>query len=805
MPTNQELGAQVAQLSNELTQLRAAQAAANVNPGVAAAPAAAAATPRRPLVDPQRGLLSLIPEYRGMPGENFWEWLTNFDEVTKAMKLSDADRLDLVPLVLKETAHDVLHALTDAEKADYAMLKTSLTTKFMTTAHLTDAMFRLFNRKQAPYETVCEYGVALHKLGRQAYPAQMEDQLNRSLAELFVRNSLPHFHVALAASNPQTILDGISVAQSVERIELPTAANLLSPAQLVASTPAPSTSVQMPNQLEMLSQCFQFAKELNQMQQQTNQGGNRQSLRGQGATKQGGRTVDGRLVCHYCEIPGHIMATCRRRQNDWSWNTQGGRGRQDNGGRSGYNQQWNRGQSCQQGNWLPQGSRFGQNNQQGFVSETDEYAQSNLDPGAPTFQPNSPPGTNSNLEERLYRICNALSLIQMRGARVHQEQYQGIMFCGNEAQCPDSPTSVHLEAKSEVELSQSESPEEMPESPRSPTPDAEWLQNEFRSLDEPKQQESASRFREVQVETEVPEKALQREVGTNTEEEKSEKEVNSAKQVRLEKKQLTVIPKVDMEKKSRKLNRKKHKRAGRKKRAESGTETVSSQNKAVKIRPEETNVCVQSQISKTALGFLTFCFQWLIQFLVMFSLGKTNLTTLLKQLLMIGLCISLVVRTLLIIWQMNCSHFWKRLTAIVRDCRLLVQLKLRQGLDTSLLASFGSRFCFILSSAASMLHSLWTFAYCGLYKASTSFSCSDILFPLYPLLFNDPETLPAVCFLLAIASMFIVTVQTPNKAPHDKSLAFPSLDTKYLESSVLKLPRVAKTKTRSKACQKGSV
>ncbi len=139
---------------------------------------------------------------------------------------------------------------------------------------------------------------------------------------------------------------------------------------------------------------------------------------------------------------------------------------------------------------------------------------------------------------------------------------------------------------------------------------------------------------------------------------------------------------------------------------------------------------------------------------------------------------------------MNCSHFWKRLTAIVRDCRLLVQLKFRQVLDTSLLPSFGSRFCFALSSAASRLHSLWTFAYCGLYKASTSVSCSDLLFPVYLLLCYHPGTLPAVCFLLAIATTCActVTVQTPNKTSHDKSLAFPSLDARYLETSVLKLP-----------------
>ncbi len=480
MPTNAELAATIDTLRQQVEALRAANQAAGQAPAAAGQAPAAAVPARRPPIDPQRGLLSLIPEFRGMPGENFREWLTNFQEVTTAMKLNDPDRMDLIPLVLKDSAHDVFSGLTVAEKADFVTLKGTLTTKFMSASHLSDSLFHLFNRKQLPYETVCEYGVALRKLGRQAYPAQTEDQLNVSLAELFTRNALPQFQMALATANPQSVSEGIAVAQRIERIE-PAASAIAAYSAQSSNSPAvapmqaavasaPST----PSQLDVLTQCFQFVKELNNTQQR-GQGSN-WSPRGQGTNSyrgRGGRTFDGRPICDFCSRPGHLAYSCYRRQGIENWNSRSrGRGRQEyQGGRGGYNYFDPRQQQSPQffpratpQAQQPQRVQGNQQSQQGYVTETDAYN------SAATLIVEE----TGDLRAQIDSLRDELALMHARDSWSAAEQFQGMMM-SEEVLEVEPPMALELSESSEGLVD-----EEIPDSPPG-TPGATWFDEEFGS------------------------------------------------------------------------------------------------------------------------------------------------------------------------------------------------------------------------------------------------------------------------------------------------------------------------------------
>ncbi|MCP4540922.1 MAG: hypothetical protein GY832_27620, partial [Chloroflexi bacterium] len=220
MPTNAEIAQQVTALQAEIAALRAAQAdQAQANPqGNQAQAQAPVAARRAPLLDPHKGLLGLLPQFDGMPGADFREWITTFEKVLATMKLAAEEKMTLIPILLTDHATDVFSSLTATEKADFETLKTTLADKFVMPQHLTNSLFQLFDHKQKVYETVSEYGVALRKLGRKAYPDKSEAELGTSLTELFVRGILPTLQASLVSANPASLTEAISIAQWLESL-----------------------------------------------------------------------------------------------------------------------------------------------------------------------------------------------------------------------------------------------------------------------------------------------------------------------------------------------------------------------------------------------------------------------------------------------------------------------------------------------------------------------------------------------------------------------------------------------------------
>ncbi len=144
--TNAELAQQIAALQAQIAVIQAAQAnQAQAAPGaVAQAPAAAR---HAPLLDPQKGLLGLLPQFDGMPGSDFRNWMTQFNNVSAAMKLTADEKMTLIPILLTDQAQDIYPSLKAAEKVTFDALKTALANKLVTQTHLTNALFQLFNRK----------------------------------------------------------------------------------------------------------------------------------------------------------------------------------------------------------------------------------------------------------------------------------------------------------------------------------------------------------------------------------------------------------------------------------------------------------------------------------------------------------------------------------------------------------------------------------------------------------------------------------------------------------------------------------
>ncbi len=142
MVSNAELAQQVTQLQAAVDALHQAQVPANAVGPTAAAQAPVAACC---FLDPQKGLLGMLPPFDGMPGSDYCTWVTNFDNVATAMKLTDDEKMTLIPILLTDQVQDSYLSLTAVQKANFDTLKCMLADKFVTQTHLTNALFQLYN------------------------------------------------------------------------------------------------------------------------------------------------------------------------------------------------------------------------------------------------------------------------------------------------------------------------------------------------------------------------------------------------------------------------------------------------------------------------------------------------------------------------------------------------------------------------------------------------------------------------------------------------------------------------------------
>ena len=102
----------------------------------------------RPCQITHKGGISEITFFRGLPGENFSDWIKEFDLVARAEKWEEEVRALKLPTRLKDEALDIYETLTPEIQADYDQLRTELKKLLQPAEYSRLCLTELIERKQ---------------------------------------------------------------------------------------------------------------------------------------------------------------------------------------------------------------------------------------------------------------------------------------------------------------------------------------------------------------------------------------------------------------------------------------------------------------------------------------------------------------------------------------------------------------------------------------------------------------------------------------------------------------------------------
>ena len=127
------------------------------------------------MADPMKDLKSPLAP-KPFAGDNITEdplvWLQRFSKFADSKKWTEANKLEIFPLLLTKDAAYWYMCLPDSQKTCFTAIETAFKKQYMPTQHWLNSA--IFDRKQGPYESVDEYIAAIRKLCCQASKSDKE-------------------------------------------------------------------------------------------------------------------------------------------------------------------------------------------------------------------------------------------------------------------------------------------------------------------------------------------------------------------------------------------------------------------------------------------------------------------------------------------------------------------------------------------------------------------------------------------------------------------------------------------------------
>ncbi len=127
---------------------------------------------RQHVVEPEnRTSFTQLDPFRGRLGDDFSQWIRRFEDVAIASNWNDARRLQILPALLVENAHEIYHAIPVANRGTYNALNTALTDRLQPAENRLFKATELHARRQGVYESGDGNSSEIRCLARGAYSA----------------------------------------------------------------------------------------------------------------------------------------------------------------------------------------------------------------------------------------------------------------------------------------------------------------------------------------------------------------------------------------------------------------------------------------------------------------------------------------------------------------------------------------------------------------------------------------------------------------------------------------------------------
>ncbi len=164
-------------------------------------------------------MFSPPPPFRGLPDEDFSQWLKRFNRWALCCHYSTMRKCEILPVLLHERAEAIYDTLQPSVREDYDKLTTVLTERLQPPRLSDLKSVELHAREQRPDEAVADFAYDIQMLTRQAYPelkAEAQEQLTR---RLFLNKLTSSLRRIVMLREPLTFDEAVAAARRQEAQE----------------------------------------------------------------------------------------------------------------------------------------------------------------------------------------------------------------------------------------------------------------------------------------------------------------------------------------------------------------------------------------------------------------------------------------------------------------------------------------------------------------------------------------------------------------------------------------------------------
>ncbi|MCP4599592.1 MAG: hypothetical protein GY847_03470, partial [Proteobacteria bacterium] len=309
---------------------------------------------RNNVVEPQnRSSFAQLDTFKGRLGDDFSRWIRRFEDVAAACNWNDDRKLQILPALLVENAHEIYHAIPAANRATYDALKQLLINQLQPAENRQIKATELHARKQGMYESIDDYSSDVQRLARGAYSAYPDQTRNQLLLDAFLRGLKTDMRQMVTISNPPDFPTALATARRLEAQQTMTANSAASESVAallqvlpVLAAPPPSNLPNPPQQERGRSEnrrdqrsrdnsressTDRLSREVDQLRREFSRLGdnpgpryrpyqnnsNFRSYQNNNSFRPYQFTTDGRPRCTYCRRNNHTRATCRVLEADY--------------------------------------------------------------------------------------------------------------------------------------------------------------------------------------------------------------------------------------------------------------------------------------------------------------------------------------------------------------------------------------------------------------------------------------------------------------------------------------------------------
>ncbi|CAL1270577.1 unnamed protein product, partial [Larinioides sclopetarius] len=263
---------------------------------------------------PNASMLSMVPTLKGQNASEFFKCL---EKVGKLAGWSTEQLLDISEIKIEGPAKTFLEASRKTNaNLDFDKFKKLIISHFVDKKSFDIDFDRLSSAQQYEHESVRDFSVRLQSLVNKSFSDDTEESdvlgkfRTKILLSKFMSGLKPSLRAPLVVHNPSTFMEAVEVASRVEK-----SLNLLNPNINVMTTNPQNSELDKikKDQSDCVAKMNLMMEQMAILSDQLSKLQNKSNSNFQPHANPPRRR---RVICYYCNIPGHIEPECRKKQRE---------------------------------------------------------------------------------------------------------------------------------------------------------------------------------------------------------------------------------------------------------------------------------------------------------------------------------------------------------------------------------------------------------------------------------------------------------------------------------------------------------